>query len=700
MEYNVKRLVVGKVKMRRKLFLIVVFCIAIIIVLDCFNIDISYRNNNLRYNVEYTYYGKVVGFSNKDDYFRYVVLFDDGQRIILNVYEEIERPYEFFYSTISFNTTIERAKGERNPGCFDYEKYLKSLGIYGTASCSDFKEISEPSGFFELFQKKLMTYKFTFIESLSEESRGLVSGILFGETGYLEEDIYESFKDNGTAHVLAVSGLHIGVFYGFITKLLGKRQTAMRFIITASVFMSIGIMAGWSPSVTRAVAMVMIKEFALYTDRRYDLLTAASAVAFVSVVKNPYCVFNTGFQMSFLAVLSISFILPKIPGKIPDFLAMPICVAFGTIPFQMYVFNKLTVSSILANIPIVFLIGIFMPITALQFILASIGLKIVFLDYVVDSMVFFIIKVNEKMTLMDAVDVVSCKTAFIICFYLILFFFTSEYFYLLVIRRKYKLILVTVAGILLFSFTIDSLLRNPISGCDVIFVDVGQGDCIHIRDGDTNILIDGGGSLSYNIGKNTLKPYLLKNGVKYIDLALATHLHTDHYKGLEELKEEGLIKRLEVNQTTGSRYKAPNISIETLWPVSLENDDTQDENENCSVFMIKYNEVKILVTGDLDTKGEEAMVKYYEATDALKADILKIGHHGSHTSTCDIFLKAVDPRFCVIQVGKNNYGHPSAKILEKLSKSSIITLRNDSQGAIGFSFKNEKIRYYTMIQNP
>ena len=304
------------------------------------------------------------------------------------------------------------------------------------------------------------------------------------------------------------------------------------------------------------------------------------------------------------------------------------------------------------------------------------------------------------MTLMDTVDVVSCKIAFIICFYLILFFFTSEYFYLLVIRRKYKLISVTVAGILLFSFTIDFLSHNPISDCDVIFVDVGQGDCIHIRDGDTNILIDGGGSLSYNIGKNTLKPYLLKNGVKQIDLALATHLHTDHYKGLEELKEEGLIKRLEVNQTTGSRYNAPNISIETLWPVSLENDNTQDENENCSVFMIKYNEVKILVTGDLDTKGEEAMVKYYANTDSLKADILKIGHHGSHTSTCDNFLKAVNPRFCVIQVGKNNYGHPSAKILEKLAKSSIITLRNDSHGAIGFSFKNEKISYYTMIQNP
>lgn len=700
MEYNVKRLVVGKVKMRRKLFLIVVFCIAIIIVLDCINVDISYRNVNIRYNVKHTYYGKVIGFSNKDDYFRYVVLLDDGQRIILNVYEEIERPYDFFYSTIGFNSTIERAKGARNPGCFNYEKYLKSLDIYGTASCSRFDEISKTTGLLNIFKKTLMIYKYTFIESLSQESRGLVSGILFGETGYLEEDIYESFKDNGTAHVLAVSGLHIGVFYGFITKLLGKRQTVLRFIITASVFMSIGIMAGWSPSVTRAVAMVMIKEFALYTDRRYDLITAASAVAFVSIVKNPYCVFNTGFQMSFLAVLSISFILPKIPGKIPDFLAMPICVAIGTIPFQTYVFNKLTVNSIMANIPIVFLIGIFMPITALQFILESIGLKIIFLDYVVDSMVFFIIKVNEKMTLMDTVDVVSCKTAFIICFYLILFFFTSEYFYLLVIRRKYKLISVTVAGIMLFSFTIDYLTYNPISECDVIFVDVGQGDCIHIRDGDTNILIDGGGSLSYNIGKNTLKPYLLKNGVKQIDLALATHLHTDHYKGLEELKEEGLIKRLEVNQTTGSRYNAQNISIETLWPVSLENDDTQDENENCSVFMIKYNEVKILVTGDLDTKGEEAMIKYYENTDALKADILKIGHHGSHTSTCDNFLKAVNPRFCVIQVGKNNYGHPSAKILEKLAKSSIITLRNDSQGAIGFSFKNEKISYYTMIQNP
>ena len=171
MEYNVKRLVVGKVNMRRKLFLIVVFCIAIIIVLDCINVDISYRNVNIRYNVKHTYYGKVIGFSNKDDYFRYVVLLDDGQRIILNVYEEIERPYDFFYSTIGFNATIERAKGERNPGCFNYEKYLKSLDIYGTASCSRFDEISKTTGLLNLFKKKLMIYKYTFIESISQESR-------------------------------------------------------------------------------------------------------------------------------------------------------------------------------------------------------------------------------------------------------------------------------------------------------------------------------------------------------------------------------------------------------------------------------------------------------------------------------------------------------------------------------------------------
>ena len=206
--------------------------------------------------------------------------------------------------------------------------------------------------------------------------------------------------------------------------------------------------------------------------------------------------------------------------------------------------------------------------------------------------------------------------------------------------------------------------------------------------------------MGYNIGKKTLKPYLLKNGAWNVDLAIATHEHMDHMKGLEELKAVYPVKKIMTGLTAGKEIDInKDVRIEVLWPESIPAEEGQEDNSMCSVFMIFYKEYKILVTGDLDEKGEKLMLQKYQGTDALTADVLKIGHHGSPGSTSDDFLDAVRPTYAVIQTGKNNYGHPSPKIIEKCTKKGIIVYRNDYDGAVGFSFDKKGISCNTVTES-
>ena len=141
--------------------------------------------------------------------------------------------------------------------------------------------------------------------------------------------------------------------------------------------------------------------------------------------------------------------------------------------------------------------------------------------------------------------------------------------------------------------------------------------------------------------------------------------------------------------------------IETLWPVRIDKEKGQEENENCSVFMIHYGDYRIMITGDLDSAGEKQMIDYYSRRNSLEkldADILKVGHHGSKTSTSDEFLDAVTPEYAVIQVGKNSYGHPNDETLLRLEKHGITVLRNDLNGAVGFSLK-KKIKCHVVISD-
>ena len=683
--------------MRRKLFFCTILYVLVVAILT--NLTMKYESETIQYEESRYYYGTIESIEVADKNISLVVKLDDGSHALLKCYNNEYITQKDYGSKICFKGIFEKPQGQRNPNCFGYKKYLKSIGIKYIVNIENLKILSKSSCPYQKYCKFLLLKKTMFLDSIkNQNTKSFIEGLLFGNSDNLDEDIYNEFKKNGTAHILAVSGLHIGIITNSLDRILGKKQNLVNLIIVIFFLVSLCILCGWTPSVIRASGMIILKKYAVYRDLRYDSLTALSFVSIMMMTRNLYIIYNPSFQMSFLAALSIMFIIPHIPKKIPDFLAVIIAVNMGVLPYQVYQFNSFSVTSIVANIIVVYIASIMLPIVIVQFVIFIItGTSISVFSNALSE---FLIEINRICTFnTDMIKAISPPFWFLVAIYLIGAFILSEFFYLLLSRKKIKSIYAYVSTILLISILTTIAFPNKFKEAEIVFVDVGQGDCVHIKVEDINILIDGGGSTNYHVGKNILMPYLLKNGVSEIDLAIATHMHTDHYKGLKELIDEGMVGKIEVGLVAGKSYRvSEDIIIDTIWPIERPKDDiNQDENKNCSVFMINYKNKKIMITGDLDAEGEVKMLEYYKGTDLLKADILAIGHHGSRYSTSTEFLKEVSPKYGVIQVGKNNYGHPHVKTIEKCEEKCIILLRNDIHGAIGFSLEEDYIEYCTMF---
>ncbi|MGN1414334.1 MAG: DNA internalization-related competence protein ComEC/Rec2 [Anaerovoracaceae bacterium] len=647
-------------------------------------------------------YGKITGMEERENGgYRMEILAEsiDGnmlkkrEKILVTCPKIQESPGQLFRHKIHLQGNLRLPEKRRNPRCFDYRLYLKSEGIFYQMTAERYVLDDDAETVTDRIAAWLIDRRFAFQQNLSQEYRGLISGVLFGDTSDMDAEIYDSFRANGTAHILAVSGLHLGILYSLYQKLAGNKKNPAAVILLGAAILAYGTVSMWSSSVKRAAVMISLQVAARILDLRYDMLTGLSTAAMILILMNPYVIFGAGFQMSFLAIASICFFRPVLPKKLPDSFSAMVSVQFGLFLYQMYQFNYVSLTALIANLPVVFLAGLLVPAALLCFLLFLLTGSGGFLMTVTDSLCNLLLAVNRLSSLegRGGFDVISPPLWLVISLYLLLFFLTSETCQVLRLRGRHKMIYLLMFFCILFGFACGMMTDSPVSRADLVFVDVGQGDCIHIRDGNRNILIDGGGSFTYNVGKNVLKPYLLKNRAACVDLAVATHLHTDHYQGLLELSKAYRVKKITAGLTAGTNIKiSDRVSIETLWPQEIDPEKGQEENSQCSVFMIHYGRFRILVTGDLDAEGEKEMVAYYAKAgrlDHLKADILKVGHHGSDTSTSDEFLDAVQPKAAVIQVGVYNiYGHPSGKIIEKLCQRGIIVKRNDYNGGIGFLF--------------
>ena len=254
----------------------------------------------------------------------------------------------------------------------------------------------------------------------------------------------------------------------------------------------------------------------------------------------------------------------------------------------------------------------------------------------------------------------------------------------------------------------------------VVFVDVGQGDCTFVRtpNGST-LLIDGG---EYDAFNAELRPFLKSRGIDKVDFALATHYHSDHMGGIYELVEAGMAdnliipdyepenkaksKLLKVSQRTGTRVMQVSaddkiqlgdidVDITVLHPEKGGFSKT-DENNNSLVLMLSYLGTDFLLTGDAEADAEASVLKKFN----IEADVLKVGHHGSSSSTSKKFIQAVDPTYAVIQCGEgNSYGHPHYETLDILEDNDARIYRTDTDGDISFFIDEKGIKEIKIEKN-
>ncbi len=657
--------------------------------------------------------GRVVSIVKKDDeYFKLQlsdvsIISDNGARsykkkILVNVYSDIADYRTVLWDRVYITGEVSIPKERSNPGTFDYRRYLKSIGIRCIITAENIENVKKAGGIAALLKSAKCRTADIFESALGDDS-AVVMGLLFGETSGIDEDIIETFRRGGTAHVLAVSGLHLGLLYSFLCRFKRKKRSIPADIAIVLALSAYTALAGFTASVVRACLMIFIHIAGNHLNRRYDLISSTCVSMIIILAVNPMQVYSAGFQMSFLAVITLGIMIPLIQKKIKGILLPMIAVQTGMVPYTMYVFNYVSLTSVISNIPVYFIAAAMIPagISVIAFCWLPVIAKPAAM--ITGLFVKLLLWCND-FTYMGGVftfDVASPSVIFLAVYYIFIFYMCSEAGQIALIRRNYKKIAAVFAAAVICGAGCSVYLSDGFEKTDMVFVDVGQGDCLHIKAGGKNLLIDGGGSFNYNVGKSTLKPYLLKNGVTKIDMAIATHLHTDHYQGLKELSQTYRIKKLgvyEANSVNENHLKKEfktdeifylaagdvinmgrNVSVEVLSPDRGNPLDEKDENKNSLVLRVNIKGSSVLMTGDIDEKGEMTLI----ADTDIKADILKIAHHGSRYSSCEKFIEAAAPETAVIQVGKNTYGHPSEEVIKRLEEHKITVLRNDEQGAVG-----------------
>ena len=605
-------------------------------------------------------------------------------------------------------------------------------------------------------------------KNLSTENANLLLGILFGYTEGISDETKEAFKQSNISHILAVSGMHISYIILAITQIAtkscGKRIAPKITIIFIIVYMFI---TNFTPSVTRAGIMGIVVLLAKITHNKNDIWTSISISLLIILIWNPYLITNAGVLLSYGGTIGIivfqksinlvfqklkekskilkyknNKILEKVLDYIQDTLAVSISAQIVIAPIMIQMFNTFGITFFITNLLVSFIIGpiiiigflfiffSFLYKHFLQVFILNTVLKLIYniLKFSIEKLLVIltgVAKLGEILPL-SSINVITLPIWLIVVYYILILIVNQKLKILNkkqltafekrlinwknLIRhriRKNKSKIIVLITVIVMAFCAVKMVPKDLK---IYFVDVGQGDCTLITTPrGKHIFIDGGGSETYDVGKNTLLPYLLDRGITKIDYVMISHFDSDHVKAiltiLKEIKVEKVIickqyensenyteflriikdKNIFVKQVQkGDRINIEkNLSFDILFPITDELIAENSLNNNSIVAKLNYKNVSMLFTGDIEETAEEKLVELYGESNVLKSTILKVAHHGSKTSTTQEFLELVSPKIALIGVGKNNlYGHPNVDVLSRLENLNTKIYRTDEMGEL------------------
>ena len=644
---------------------------------------------------------------------------------------------------ISCTGSFEAFDGELNPGQFDAEAYYKNEGYTGILDAKDIRLVKEEESFSpDIYLHRLnLAISDKYKKILGDKNAGSLSAMVLGDKRGLDEEIKELYQENSISHLLSISGLHISLLGGAVFLFLRRLKVSFRFpLITSSIILIIyGAFTGFSVSTSRAIVMMSVLFISFVIGKSYDLPSGLALAALILIVMNHRVIYQSGFLLSFFAVIGIFYIMPELlyifkvdiyhkKGIIKGLhlllasIISSISVLLATLPIVLNNFYEVSLTGILLNIIVIPLMSL-VVITGLlggfvALVSETVGSFILGITHYILNLYTLFCRLGDRLTFLRLIIGKPDKWQIVLYYLLLVILF----YFLALKRRENKLRSlknnlpegyntskrIVVTGLMTFtSFLIIAYKPREFS---INMLDIGQGDCFVVNDGNNDIYIsDCGSTTVQNVGKTRLLPFLKSKGWGKVDTIFISHMDKDHVNGvndllkcaeitigriiisasyksdklncaeLEELKELAKMRDIKLfYMKKGDEIVGKDISFRCIYPTGEE--DIKDQNEASIVMRMDYKGLSMLFTGDIAGSTEEKIIEGSDE-DILDCDILKVCHHGSKNSSTDDFLKKVSPKLYLISCGlMNRYGHPHRDALSRMTEEGGRILRTDHMG--------------------
>jgi competence protein ComEC len=664
-------------------------------------------------------------------------------RVDLSIYLS-SGPIPQYGDMIEFESTLRPVQNFENPGAFDYAGYFKLKGLAGTAYC-DQKNIriingSDPEKLFlrvvRVIEKtRLDFYAFILDHTGPSETGKALAALITGKTELITPDLRELFSKAGISHLFAISGLHLSIigflFFSGISNFLSifpkflitGRSKKLAGAITVIPLMVYCIFSGFSPSTQRAFIMTLALLFSLISEKEKDFPSSLSMAGILILFIDSAALFSISFQLSFIAVGFIVgglSLIKKEAFLYKDNLlgktAMLLCVSFfaslGTFPLTAHYFHTISIVQLISNLVFIPVVGfVLLPLGIVS--LLGFSFFPVFSGWIIHLchfLISFSILFSGVIASMPFswARIMSLDWIEITLIYLMFTFFYA----LLKRKRKISGAILLVIGVLgIYNFLNGPSIKNP-DILAITIMDVGQGNSALIQTPQgRHILVDGGGFAelsAFDTGKYILAPFLWQNKIDTLDYIILSHPESDHLNGLiyilNNFKVHTFIKNADMRETEAYkklmetckknriRIWEPSERGEAIYlgqtaVIFLETADhyaSGDLNNNSLVFRISYKRFSMLFPGDILSAREKSLAGKNALN--LHSNILLSPHHGSSSSSTEIFLDKIMPKSVIISCGRNNrYKFPHPDVLKRYNDMGIHIFRTDRDGAVFIS---------------
>lgn len=604
--------------------------------------------------------------------------------------------YKFFKEKVNIGSSVivkgklVSPKNNTVPYLFNYKKYLYNKRVYYTLKIDSIKILNENSNPFIKLKNRVIKHVNSYKDST------YLYAFILGKTELISDEVLTSYRENGISHLFALSGLHVSIFSSILLFILKKLRfkEILNYVLIFIFLLLFSFITGFSPSILRATLLfflLSINKVFYLNIRTLDILYL---VFIILVIINPFIIYNLSFILSFTAAFFLIFSSDLLKGKnyFVSLFKVSLLSYFASLPLSIYYFGYTNLLGTILNLVFVPLVSfVVFPLTLLTFIISK----------------FYSI-LNITTNLLESLSLLFNKFKIIIYFPRINLIFVFIYLSILMLYIKFKKkICLYLIIVLLIFFKIRPYMDN---NTYIYYIDVGQGDSIlvvtpHLK---KTILIDTGGIVSFNenyksnIVKNKTIPFFRRIGINKVDYLFLTHGDYDHAGETSELLSNFCVKKVFINKGNINNIEKKinnkevltlkNFVIDNIKVNSLNNNVFNNENDDSTILLFNIYDYKFLFMGDASIKTEEYLLNNYILPNV---DILKVGHHGSYTSTSTDFINVIKPKYSVISVGENNmYKHPNKSVLDILDNTKLFRTDVDGTIEVKISKKRYKIKTY------